>query len=111
VKLFYYLLLFFYAPVVLAEDELPYPCNYYIETVDIAFNAREEKISADILTEWYAEKNIPTMHLNDHYKIISIIYELPDDELNFDKYLETVYATSYWCATKWSKQWELELQS
>jgi hypothetical protein len=106
-----YFLLMVFSSAVVAEDKLPYPCNYYIETVDIAFNAREQDIGADVLTEWYAEKNIPTNHLNDHFTIISIIYDLKDDDLNLDTYLDIMYGTAYWCGLKWGKLWEKELSA
>jgi hypothetical protein len=106
-----YFLLMVFSSAVVAEDKLPYPCNYYIETVDIAFNAKEQDISADILTEWYSEKNIPTNHLNDHFTIISIIYDLKDDDLNLDTYLDMIYGTSYWCGLKWGRSWEKELSA
>lgn len=108
-NVFYSLLLLLNTTV--ADDSIPYPCNYYIETVDIAFNAREQNIAADALTEWYAEKNIPIIHLNDHYKIISIIYELQDDELTLENYLDMIESTGLWCGLKWSEQWQSELSS
>jgi len=106
-----YFLLMLLSSLAFANDEVPYPCNYYLETVDIAFNAREEHIGADALTEWYAEKNIPDVHLNDHFTIISIIYDLKDDELTLDTYLDMIESTGIWCVLKWRKQWESELFS
>jgi hypothetical protein len=110
-KVFYSLLLFLSISTAAAAEDISYPCNYYIETVDIAFNARIENINADTLTEWYVEKNIPVEHLNDHFKIISIIYELNDEELTIENYLDMVYSTGLWCGLKWSEQWESELYS
>jgi len=110
-KVIYSLLLLLSISVPVKAEGLPYPCDYYLETVDISFNARIENISADTLTEWYAEKNIPNIHLNDHFKIISIIYELSDDELTLDTYLDMSESTGLWCILKWRDQWQSELQS